>query len=125
MTITQQGLTPEPVEVELEAAARTLRIGWSDGHQSHYPLSYLRGFCPCAHCQGHGGGWEYVANSSPDLTEIGEVGNYALSFTFADGHRTGIYSFEVLRQLCPCESCQAQQGSRHPKARMPHADASS
>jgi DUF971 family protein len=29
------------------------------------------------------------------------VGNYALQFMWADGHRTGIYTFELLRQQQP------------------------
>jgi DUF971 family protein len=30
------------------------------------------------------------------------VGNYALQLIWADGHSYGIYSWEYLRQLCPC-----------------------
>jgi DUF971 family protein len=30
------------------------------------------------------------------------VGNYAIGIRWSDGHETGIYSFERLRQLCPC-----------------------
>ena len=33
------------------------------------------------------------------------MGNYALQITFSDGHATGIYSFEHLREICPCEAC--------------------
>jgi DUF971 family protein len=40
------------------------------------------------------------------------VGNYALSFGFSDGHGTGIFSFEALRKLCPCEECAPHPGSR-------------
>jgi DUF971 family protein len=27
-------------------------------------------------------------------------------FEWSDGHNTGIYSYEYLRALCPCEACQ-------------------
>ena len=33
------------------------------------------------------------------------VGNYAIQIEFSDGHATGIYSFEHLREICPCEEC--------------------
>ena len=33
------------------------------------------------------------------------VGNYALQIDFNDGHTTGIYSFDYLRTICPCEDC--------------------
>jgi DUF971 family protein len=33
------------------------------------------------------------------------VGRYALGFDFSDGHNTGIYPFEVLRDLCRCPTC--------------------
>src|ERR1700687_5631888 len=34
-----------------------------------------------------------------------QVGNYAIQITFNDGHATGIYSYEHLRTLCPCDEC--------------------
>ena len=33
------------------------------------------------------------------------VGNYAVSFTWQDGHNTGIYPYRLLRRLCPCPAC--------------------
>jgi DUF971 family protein len=33
------------------------------------------------------------------------VGNYAIQITFNDGHATGIYSFDYLRHICPCNEC--------------------
>ena len=37
------------------------------------------------------------------------VGNYAVQFSFSDGHSTGIYAYEYLRTLCPCEQCKANR----------------
>ena len=37
------------------------------------------------------------------------VGHYAVRFDFSDGHGTGIYSFEYLRRVCPCEECRAKR----------------
>jgi len=36
------------------------------------------------------------------------VGNYAIQIEFSDGHATGIYSFDHLRQVCPCEACEKE-----------------
>ncbi|OFV88732.1 MAG: hypothetical protein A3J75_02420, partial [Acidobacteria bacterium RBG_16_68_9] len=79
-----------------------LRITWNDGHVSEYPLAYLRGWCPCAVCQGHGGRRRYVDAPMADLTSIAVVGTYALNLNWSDGHDTGIYSYRYLRELCPC-----------------------
>ncbi len=35
------------------------------------------------------------------------VGNYALSLIWSDGHSTGIYTWEYLRDLCPCPECDS------------------
>lgn len=114
---------PEPIEVELRGAEDGVRVTWADDHISFYPLKYLRGFCPCAVCQGHGSTWSYVPIEAPKVTGIEEVGNYALNIVWSDGagrpHTTGIYSFDILRELCPCETCRAAQGAAHAWARMP------
>lgn len=104
---------PEPLEVEVIRDG-SLRVRWTDGHESAYGLRYLRGYCPCASCQGHGVGQHFLPNEAPRITAIDEVGNYALGISFVGGHNTGIYTFEWLRRLCPCAACQATQGERHP-----------
>jgi len=40
---------------------------------------------------------------------IEPVGNYGLSFLWSDGHGSGIYRFEYLRQLCPCPVCKPEE----------------
>ena len=114
---------PTPSLVELKKAESKLYISWTDGHQSVYGLRYLRGFCPCAQCQGHAQGvWTFVPVERPEITKIEETGSYALSIVFSDGHATGIYSFEILRELCPCEICQAEQGAHHPLHSLPSGE---
>ena len=40
---------------------------------------------------------------------IAPVGNYAISFAWTDGHSTGIYRFDFLRQICPCDECRGKR----------------
>jgi len=35
------------------------------------------------------------------------VGRYALQIYWSDGHSSGIYTFDYLRNLCPCTDCEA------------------
>lgn len=114
-------MTPSaPTVVELQREQARLRVVWDDGHESDYSVRYLRGFCPCAHCQGHAQSvWTFQPVDQPMITKIEEMGNYALSIGFDDGHDTGIYSFEILRELCPCEACQAAQGAGHALRALP------
>jgi DUF971 family protein len=94
-----------PREVRRVSEAQVLRITWRDGHESEYPFAYLRGWCPCAACQGHGNENRYVHGGSAELVRVGVVGNYALSFVWGDGHDTGIYAYRYLRELCACAAC--------------------
>ena len=84
-------------------------VTWSDGHFSSYPSWYLREKCMCALCvEEFTGRRKIVHGSIPSTLErasVSPMGNYALQFSWSDGHDTGIYSFEYLRQLCPCPRC--------------------
>lgn len=94
--------TPSPTELRAPKGALVLEITWDDGVVSTFPHRLLRGFCPCAYCQGHQGPIRW-AESAPahdlPIQDIDEVGNYALRLGWSDGHTTGIYTFRFLRQL--------------------------
>ena len=70
---------------------------------------YLRSWCPCAMCQGHAPEAKYLGLTGQELMHVEGVGNYAISLTWQDGHNTGIYSFRLLRQLCPCPACGGEK----------------
>ena len=97
-----------------------VRIEWRDGHRSHYTFPYLRKRCPCATCRDlrSKGASPTQARIKSDLpmyepparaVQAEPVGNYAVRFTFSDGHATGIYSFEYFREICPCDECTANR----------------
>ena len=77
-----------PVEINHVKAQGIVRITWDDGHSGDYPKEYLRGYCPCALCQGHEAAIEKRFVEVPDvgLDVIEPVGNYAIGFRWSDGH---------------------------------------
>lgn len=96
-----------------------IKIDWRDGHHSDYPLPWLRDHCPCATCSGaHGTVPEPSNYSNPDpfpmfkpklkMNSVEPIGQYAIRIYWSDGHSTGIYSFDHLREICPCEECRAK-----------------
>ena len=88
--------------------ARVTELDWADGHKSVYPHEILRGYCPCAGCQGHSGTIAFITHEDGialELEDIGTVGNYALSLKWFDGHDSGLYSYKYLRSLCQCAEC--------------------
>ena len=114
---------PAKVKVHVSNGAG-VDITWSDGHASHYDFAYLREQCPCAMCNDERqkkqqAKFEPAAPSSPSLNSpllpmykpriaaksAHAVGNYALQIDFNDGHTAGIFSFDLLRTICPCEAC--------------------
>jgi DUF971 family protein len=94
----------DPTEVRAPRGARVLEIDWADGFRGRVPHEVLRGFCPCAQCQGHDGPIRFVGGGASaaglELSDIREVGQYAVQLVWGDGHQTGIYSFGHLRRLC-------------------------
>jgi DUF971 family protein len=94
-----------PTEINHIKSKAAVRITWDDGHSGEYAEAYLRGYCPCALCQGHGAQRRFIETPDARLVEIQPVGNYAIELFWQDGHNTGIYTFDYLRSLCPCSAC--------------------
>jgi DUF971 family protein len=111
-----------PKTIHADREAGTLSIAWQDGHATAYDFVALRWLCPCAYCRGEAGmpGWlDSRPTLSPDQTrmvDIQLVGNYAVAPSWADGHRTGYYTYAVLRERCPCAECAARRAADDPNA---------
>ena len=77
----------------------------------------------CAACvEEFTGRRKIVHGSIPSTVErvgVSPVGNYALQFSWSDGHDTGIYTFDYLRKLCPCPQCRPQ-GLEAPPEKVPN-----
>ena len=83
-----------------------LALAWSDGVEDYINLRKLREACPCAVCQGESDAMGHVVK--PSVTHTGksfqalrmqQVGGYALQITWADGHSSGIYPYDLLRRI--------------------------
>ncbi|HEV8139613.1 MAG TPA: DUF971 domain-containing protein [Pyrinomonadaceae bacterium] len=103
MSAAQRRRAIEPAEISQESNTQ-LRITWADGRICNYRAASLRRVCPCAQCVDE---WTGERTLKPQAIaediEIGDlsiVGRYALNFRWSDGHQTGIYSFQYLRDLC-------------------------
>lgn len=94
---------PHPTEFRYLEDEGILRITFSDDKVFDYETMLLRGYCPCAHCQGHGSRpMNWVQPTLPleiVVADITQVGNYAACIAWADGHNTGVYSFQYLREM--------------------------
>lgn len=90
---------------------RGLTIEWSDGTTSYYSVAYLRKMSPSAEARQLREEMarnplvvlpNSAARSGPLVADSAElVGHYAIRIRFSDGHDTGIYSWDYLREIDP------------------------
>jgi DUF971 family protein len=92
---------------DIQQIGGELAIKWSDDSESFLPLEKLRRHCPCAGCKGETDimGNVYKNPNKPlspvafELVRIVSVGGYAIQPVWADGHATGIFSFDYLQRV--------------------------
>jgi DUF971 family protein len=79
---------------------------FADGVEIYLPCPLLRKSCPCAVCQGEPDALGRVfqptvvyGSSAFELTRFEGVGGYAIQLFWADGHSSGIYTYNYLREL--------------------------
>ncbi len=88
---------------EVKGDGSNMVIEWEDGLTSKIPFEELRVKCPCATCVDETTGQRVI---TPDRIQAGvspqavnQVGRYAVQIKWSDGHDTGIYSYNYLREL--------------------------
>jgi len=93
----------EPAEIGPTEDEQRLRIRWGDGAVHEFVPRELRLLCPCAGCVDEMTGVRTLRPEVVDRdvypTAIHYVGRYALQFVWSDGHSTGIYTYEYLREI--------------------------
>lgn len=121
--LSRSAITPDKVRVLL-TEGKGLEIDWADGHKSAWGFAWLREACPCATCveerkmEGRRPGVakpkpaQLLPMFSPPPKPVSAhgVGRYAIEFSWNDGHRAGIYSWEYLRRNCQCSECRFERG---------------
>lgn len=110
-----QSVSTQPTEIK-NIKNREISITWNDGHVSPYPVALLRSNCPCATCnelRRNRDPLRVVQGNTPAeilALDVQIAGNYAINIKWSDGHNTGIYTFDSLRNMCPCDECSVASG---------------
>ena len=92
---------PTPTGITLHQKSRVLEITFSNGKRFELPFEFLRVYSPSAEVRGHGPGQEVLQTGKKDvdILSLEAVGSYAVQPHFADGHATGIYSWDYLYEI--------------------------
>ncbi|MCX8065589.1 MAG: P-loop NTPase [Candidatus Hydrogenedentes bacterium] len=89
----------------IETTDKIMKVFWEDSTISEIPLVELRRACKCAYCV------DELTNkpllnpntTPPNITilEINQLGHYAISVAWSDGHTSSIYPWDYLKSLFP------------------------
>ena len=107
---------PVPYVIERLDQGREIRIQWEEqGHVATYSARDLRLACGCAACVEEMSGQPILDPDAVrgDVRALGVrlVGQYAVHFSWSDGHGSGIYPYERLLALCPCDACVGRRAT--------------
>ena len=97
-------MTPSEIKVENSI----LKLRWGGDSASEIPLAKLRRNCPCAFCakerSEHSEFYIPLYNDIQlKVSQMSPVGSYALNIIWSDGHNSGIYEYDFLRELALLE----------------------
>lgn len=96
-------MTEPPSNIRALQSERVLEVTWPDGQVVRFPYRFLRVECPCASCRDEWSGERIIREGAipADLTlaAMDPVGTYAVQLAWSDGHSSGLYTWESLRQL--------------------------
>jgi DUF971 family protein len=92
---------PWPTELRLDKDKRVLTVAFDDGQSFALPAELLRVLSPSAEVQGHSPDQRVTVPGKRNvgIARIEPVGNYAVRIVFTDGHDTGLFVWEYLREL--------------------------
>ncbi|MBN2045819.1 MAG: DUF971 domain-containing protein [Anaerolineales bacterium] len=101
---------PKPSDIAANREDAQMTIKWNNGEETLFSFDLLRNSCPCAECRGGHANMKSEPDDSmfiiplmdaktTQLTGIKQVGGYAISLSWADGHSAGIYTWHYLYSL--------------------------
>ncbi|MEA3640468.1 MAG: DUF971 domain-containing protein [Lamprobacter sp.] len=92
---------PLPTEINLHQKSRILEIAYDDGARFRLPCEYLRVYSPSAEVRGHTPDQAklQVGKEEVNITDLQQIGSYAVKIVFDDNHRSGLYDWQYLYKL--------------------------
>ena len=88
-----------PTKIDVQQGER-LVIEWQDGRVDSIEATALKEACPCASCRTARFPLPPPNPATCRISDATLVGGYAINLVFApDGHATGIYSYQILREI--------------------------
>ena len=92
---------PWPTELRLDKDKRVLTVTFDDGQSFALPAELLRVLSPSAEVQGHSEDQRVTVagKKAVSIVRLEPVGNYAMRIVFDDGHDTGLFVWDYLREL--------------------------
>ena len=93
---------PKSNSIRNDDEQKLLVVKWKDGSTSEIEWRKLRDSCPCAECtEIHGPADPLRLKLAPNynLDSVEYIGNYAVQPRWGDGHSSGLYSWNYLREL--------------------------
>jgi DUF971 family protein len=93
--------TPWPTEIKVDKDRRLLQVSFDDGARFELSAEFLRVLSPSAEVQGHAPSQRVTVpgKKAVSIARLEPVGNYAVRIVFDDGHDTGLYTWDYLREL--------------------------
>jgi DUF971 family protein len=90
-----------PTEIKLHQRSRMLEILYEDGSHFRLPAEYLRVLSPSAAVRGHSPQTARLQTGKEGvgITELRQIGHYAIKICFDDGHDSGLFDWQYLYRL--------------------------
>lgn len=90
-----------PTDIALHQKSKILELTWPDGVVHNLSCEYLRVNSPSAEVRGHAPGQEtlQLGKENVNIKDIEPIGHYAIKIGFDDNHDSGLYSWDLLREL--------------------------
>ena len=96
-----QATTPQPTDIVLHGASKTLEVSFDNGQAFRLPFELLRVYSPSAEVQGHGPGQEVLQTGKREvgIVSLSPVGHYGVQPAMPPGQASGILSWDAVHFL--------------------------
>lgn len=121
-------MTEQPTKLHLHTDTQVLKVHFG-AKVFEFPAEFLRVHSTSAEVKGHGAGQETLVTGKQAvmIKNILPVGQYGVSIHFDDGHDSGIYTWDYLKELGQKKSqfwqTYLDKLEQSGKARDPHTTA--